>query len=88
MNDLRDRALRAAREQAEQRERETAAAKAAAEAVQAEEDRQLIAEAEAVCEQTLGMKAAFRVETKYRYLGNDESEPYFRTPSQRSKASG
>lgn len=52
MNDLRDRALRAAREQAEQRERDAVAK------WKRERDR-YIADAKALCEQTLGVNVKF-----------------------------
>jgi hypothetical protein len=52
VSDLRDRALRAAREQAEQRARDAAAKWKS-------ESERYIAEAEALCEQTLGVKAKF-----------------------------
>jgi hypothetical protein len=68
MNDLRDRALRAAREQAEQRERE---ATKKAEAQRQYEER-LIAEAEALCEQTLGVKAKFHTRPVYHPDGGIE----------------
>jgi hypothetical protein len=63
MNDLRDRALRAAQEQAEQREREAAAAEVA----EQQRREQLITEAEALCEQTLGIKAKFTADWVYRH---------------------
>lgn len=52
MNDLRNRALRAAREQAEQRERDAVAK-------WNRESERYIADAEALCEQTLGVKTKF-----------------------------